>query len=79
MRGQMKHKPSKWDILHQTQPVSVVSRGREPKQHDALFECPRNTKNEEEGEKRVLVAFGPEIRWFWKYCYQLYHRIVQGS
>jgi len=30
----------------------------------ALFECPRNAKNEEEGEKRVLMAFGPQIGRF---------------
>lgn len=45
-----------------------MSRGRGPKQYDALFECPRDTEDEEEGEKRVLMTFGPEIRWFRKDC-----------
>jgi hypothetical protein len=45
-----------------------MSKRRGPKQHDVLFECPRDTKDEEEGEKRVLMTFGPEIRRFWKYC-----------
>jgi hypothetical protein len=61
----MKHKPSKWEILRQTQ---SMSRRRGPNEYDALFECPRDTEDKEEGEKRVLMTFGPEIRRFREDC-----------
>ncbi|SRR6266851_4814645 len=50
-----------------------------PKQRHALFECPRNTEDEEEGEERVLVALGPEIGRFGEYCTGPFRRTVRSQ
>ena len=68
---QIKRIPSKCDILLQTR---SVSREREPKQHDGLFERPRDAEDEEEGKKRVLMTLRPEIRRLWEHCTSFFIR-----
>jgi hypothetical protein len=51
-----------------------MSRERKRKQHDALFERPRDAEDEEEGKKRVLMTLRPEIRRLWKYCTSFFIR-----
>jgi hypothetical protein len=75
---QIKHQPSKWVTL---QPYWSHEKREEggPKQRHALFECPCNTEDEEEGEERVLVALGPEIGRFGEYCTGPFRRTVRSQ